>query len=89
MRGNSVTEPTLDLALGNVISNPQFRSRSFQTSADLSIVGGRTNHALTHRDEPKSLSHGWNAAMAVVIGRQKFGLRHAALSTSSRIPLVD
>jgi hypothetical protein len=56
MRGNPVTEHTLDLALGNVINNPQFGRVHFKPAPkqDRSIVGGRINHALTHRDEPKS-----------------------------------
>jgi hypothetical protein len=56
MRGNPVTEHTLDLALGNVINNPQFGRVHFKPAPkqDRSIVGGRINHALTHRDEPKA-----------------------------------
>ena len=55
MRGNPVTEHTLDLALGNIINNPQFGRVHFKPapSQDRNIVGGRINHALTHRDEPK------------------------------------
>jgi hypothetical protein len=57
MRGNPVTEHTLDLALGNIINNPQFGRVHFKPAPrqDRSIVGGRINHALTHRDEPKSI----------------------------------
>jgi hypothetical protein len=56
MRGNPVTEHNLDLALGNVINNPQFGRVHFKPAPkqDRSIVGGKINHALTHRDEPKS-----------------------------------
>jgi hypothetical protein len=56
MRGNPVTEHTLDLALGNIINNPQFGRIHFKPAPkqDRSIVGGRINHALTHRDDPKS-----------------------------------
>src|ERR1700733_1774480 len=56
MRGNPVTEHTLDLALGNVINNPQFGRVHFKPAPkqDRSIVGGRINHALTDRDEPKA-----------------------------------
>jgi hypothetical protein len=56
MRGNPVTEHTLDLALGNIINNPQFGRVHFKPAPrqDRSIVGGRINHALTHRNEPKS-----------------------------------
>jgi hypothetical protein len=56
MRGNLVTEHTLDLALGNVINNPQFGRVHFKPARkqERSIVGGRINHALTHRDEPES-----------------------------------
>jgi hypothetical protein len=55
MRGNPVTEHTLDLALGNIINNPQFGRVHFKPAPrqDRSIVGGRINHALTHRDEPQ------------------------------------
>ena len=56
MRGNQVTEHTLDLALGNVINNATFGRVHFKPARkqDRSIVGGRINHASTHRDEPKS-----------------------------------
>jgi hypothetical protein len=56
MRGNPVTEHNLDLALKNIINNPQFGRVHFKPTPrqDRSIVGGRVNHALTHRDEPKS-----------------------------------
>jgi hypothetical protein len=56
MRGNPVTDHSLDLALGNIINNPQFGRVHFKPAPrqDRSIVGGRINHALTHRDEPKS-----------------------------------
>ena len=56
MRGNPVTEHTLDLALGNIINSPQFGRVHFKPAPkqDRSIVGGRINHSLTHRDEPKS-----------------------------------
>ena len=56
MRGNPVTEHSLDLALGNMINNPQFGRVHFKPAPtrDRSIVGGRINHALTHRDGPKS-----------------------------------
>lgn len=56
MRGNHVTEHTLDLALGNIINNPQFGRVHFKPAPkqDRSIVGGRINHALTHREEPKT-----------------------------------
>jgi hypothetical protein len=56
MRGNPVTEHTLDLALGNIINNPQFGRVHFKPAPkeDRSIVGGRINHSLIHRDEPKS-----------------------------------
>jgi hypothetical protein len=56
MRGNPVTEHNLDLALGNIINNPQFGRVHFKPlpKQDRSIVGGRINHALTHHDEPKS-----------------------------------
>src|SRR5580704_7599373 len=55
MRGNPVTEHSLDLALGNIINNPQFGRIHFKPARkqDRSIVGGRINHALTHRDEPQ------------------------------------
>jgi len=56
MRGNPVTDHSLDQALGNIINNPQFGRVHFKPAPrqDRSIVGGRINHALTHRDEPKS-----------------------------------
>jgi hypothetical protein len=56
MRGNPVTEHNLDLALGNIINNPQFGRVHFKPARkqDRSIVGGRINHALTRHDEPKS-----------------------------------
>lgn len=56
MRGNPVTEHNLDLALGNIINNPQFGRVHFKPAPkqDRSIVGGLINHARTHRDEPKS-----------------------------------
>jgi hypothetical protein len=56
MRGNPVTEHNLDLALGNVVNNVQFGRVHFKPTPrqDRSIVGGRINHALTHRDEPES-----------------------------------
>jgi hypothetical protein len=56
MRGNPVTEHTLDLALGNIINNPQFGRVHFKPAPkqDRSIVGGRINHSLIHRNEPKS-----------------------------------
>jgi hypothetical protein len=56
MRGNQVTEHNLDLALGNIINNPQFGRVHFKPAPkqDRSIVGGRINHSLTHRDEPNS-----------------------------------
>jgi hypothetical protein len=56
MRGSPVSEHNLDLAIGNVINNPQFGRVHFKPAPkqDRSIVGGRINHSLTHRDEPKS-----------------------------------
>lgn len=56
MRGNPVTEHTLDLALGNVMNSPQFGRVHFKPAPKQhrSIVGGRINHSLTHRDEPRS-----------------------------------
>src|SRR5580698_2743892 len=55
MRGNPVTEHTLDRALGNIINNPQFGRVHFKPapSQDRNIVGGRINHSLTHPDKPK------------------------------------
>jgi hypothetical protein len=54
MRGNPVTEHTLDLALGNVINNPQFGRVHFRPAPkqDRSIgLGGRINHSLVNKSD--------------------------------------
>jgi hypothetical protein len=54
MRGNPVTGHNLDLALGNIINNPQFGRIYFkpQPKQDRSIgPGGKINHALVNRSE--------------------------------------
>jgi hypothetical protein len=54
MRGNPVTVHNLDLALGNVINNPQFGRIYFkpQPKQDRSIgPGGKINHALVNKSE--------------------------------------
>jgi hypothetical protein len=54
MRGNPVTEHTLDLALGNIINNPQFGTIHFkpQPKQDRSIgPGGRLNHSIVNKSE--------------------------------------
>jgi hypothetical protein len=54
MRGNPVTGHNLDLALGNIINNPQFGRIYFkpQPKQDRSIgPGGKINHALVNKSE--------------------------------------
>jgi hypothetical protein len=54
MRGNPVTQHNLDLALGNIINNPQFGRIYFkpQPKQDRSIgPGGKINHALVNRPQ--------------------------------------
>jgi hypothetical protein len=54
MRGNPVTQHNLDLALGNIINNPQFGRIYFkpQPKQDRSIgPGGKINHALVNKSE--------------------------------------
>jgi hypothetical protein len=55
MRGNPVTGHNLDLALGNIINNPQFGRIFFKPQPrqqDRSVVQGRPNHAFG-QEEPK------------------------------------
>jgi hypothetical protein len=54
MRGNPVTQHNLDLALGNIINNPQFGRIYFkpQPKRDRSVgPGGKINHALVNKSE--------------------------------------
>jgi hypothetical protein len=54
MRGNPVTGHSLDLALGNIINNPQFGRIYFkpQPKQDRSIgPGGRINHSIVNKSE--------------------------------------
>jgi hypothetical protein len=54
VRGNPVTGHNLDLALGNIINNPQFGRIYFkpQPKQDRSIgPGGKINHALVNKSE--------------------------------------
>jgi hypothetical protein len=57
MRGNSVTAAHLDMALGNLMNNPNpgqrihFHARPPQQ--DRSVVGGKPNHAFNYKEEPK------------------------------------
>jgi hypothetical protein len=56
MRGNPVTSHNLDLALGNIINNPQFGRIFFkpQPKQDRPYgPGGKLNHAFGKTDEPK------------------------------------
>jgi hypothetical protein len=51
MRGNPVTQHTLDLGLGNIVNNPNFGRIHFrpQPKADRSIgPGGKINHSLVN-----------------------------------------
>ena len=58
MRGNHLTERSLDLALGNIVNKPQFGRIHFkpQPVQDRSVVGGRKNHALQSNEAPQSTS---------------------------------
>jgi hypothetical protein len=54
MRGNPVTQHNLDLALGNIINNPNFGRTHFrpQPKQDRSYgPGGKLNHALVNKSE--------------------------------------
>jgi hypothetical protein len=54
MRGNPVTGHNLDLALGNIVNNPQFGRIYFkpQPKQDRSIgPGGRLNHSIVNKSE--------------------------------------
>jgi hypothetical protein len=56
MRGNPVTEHNLDLALGNIINNPQFGRIYFKPQPKQNREygpGGRKNHAFGQKEEPK------------------------------------
>jgi len=55
MRGNHLTERSLDLALGNIVNKPQFGRIHFkpQPRADRAYgPGGKLNHAFGQKDEP-------------------------------------
>jgi hypothetical protein len=58
MRGNPVTGHNLDLALGNLINNPQVGQRIHfkpqPKQQDRSVVQGRPNHAFGETEEPKA-----------------------------------
>jgi hypothetical protein len=61
MRGNPVTGHNLDLALGNIINNPQFGRIFFKPQPrqqDRSVVQGRPNHAFGQVEEKKSKASG-------------------------------
>ncbi len=61
MRGNPVTGHNLDLALGNIINNPQFGRIFFKPQPrqqDRSVVQGRPNHAFGQVEERKSKASG-------------------------------
>lgn len=55
MRGNPVTGHKLDLALGNIINNPQFGRIYFkpQPRQSREYVAGKPNHAFGQTEEPK------------------------------------
>jgi hypothetical protein len=59
MRGNPVTSHNLDLALGNIINNPQFGRIYFKPQPKQARPygpGGKLNHAFGQKEEPKKVA---------------------------------
>jgi hypothetical protein len=68
MRGNPVTSHNLDLALGNIINNPQFGRIHFKPQPKQARPygpGGKLNHAFGKTEEPKK-------AAAVGVQQQEY-----------------
>ena len=72
-RGNPVTSHNLDLALGNIINNPQVGQRIHfhpqPKQQDRSVVQGRPNHAF-NQEEPKPKAAAGIQQMEYVNGRK-------------------
>jgi hypothetical protein len=91
MRGNPVTRHNLDLALGNIINNPQVGRRIHfkpqPKQQDRSVVQGRRNHAFG-QEEPKAKA-ATTETREFVNGRRNHGYippEDAAKKTAIQVP---
>jgi hypothetical protein len=72
-RGNPVTSHNLDLALGNIINNPQVGQRIHfhpQPKQSREVVQGRPNHAWGQKEEPKKATVAGVQGQEFVNGRR-------------------
>jgi hypothetical protein len=74
LRGNSVTAAHLDIALGNLINNPQVGQRIYfhpqPPQQDRSVVQGKPNHAWGQTEEPKKAAAAGVQGQEFVNGRR-------------------
>jgi hypothetical protein len=76
MRGNPVTAHNLDLALGNIINNPQFGRIYFKPQPKQARPygpGGKLNHAFGKTEEPKPKAAAASQQREYVNGRKNHG----------------